>query len=84
MWALEELTIQVINDWGINMYHEFKGDISKIESIVQINAYRIIQEIINNVKKHSRAKNINVSISCNKEILGIVIEDDGVGFDFKK
>ena len=42
--------------------------------------YRIFQEMINNVLKHSRAKNIMVSLRGTFPML-IKVEDDGVGFD---
>lgn len=82
--AIEDIALEVINDYKINMYHEFNGDIEELENVVKITAYRIIQEIINNVKKHSRAKNVNLKVYINKRILSIEIEDDGVGFDFKE
>ena len=43
--------------------------------------YRMIQEILNNILKHSEAKNINISIFREKENIHIQIADDGKGFD---
>ena len=34
-----------------------------------------------NALRHSRAKNINVTLSANEQHLRLVVEDDGVGFD---
>lgn len=45
--------------------------------------YRIIQESINNVIKHSRAKNIFLSVFDDQKKLTIRIADDGIGFDKK-
>lgn len=43
--------------------------------------FSIIQEAINNIRKHARARNVWVRISTNAEHLRFDVEDDGVGFD---
>ncbi|GEM_PF-825101 len=48
----------------------------------QIALYRLMQGALSNVLKHSRARNVKISIgSRNDSVLIMVIEDDGVGFD---
>lgn len=48
---------------------------------VEINLYRVLQELLNNVMKHSKASTVKISILDNKENLYIRFEDDGIGFD---
>ncbi len=43
--------------------------------------FSIIQEAVNNIRKHARAKNIWIRISRDETQLHFSIEDDGVGFD---
>ncbi len=43
--------------------------------------YRVIQEGINNVAKHSRAQRVRVSLKESDHTLVLEIEDDGVGFN---
>ncbi len=43
--------------------------------------FSIIQEAINNIRKHARAQNVWVRVSNNAEHLRFDVEDDGVGFD---
>lgn len=43
--------------------------------------FRIIQESINNILKHSRAKNVLIKIDDNHEKLNILISDNGKGFN---
>lgn len=43
--------------------------------------FSIIQEAINNIRKHARARNVWVRVSTNAEHLRFDIEDDGIGFD---
>lgn len=55
--------------------------VSKIFSPdVQVQLYRITQEVLNNVTKHSRAKLVNIVLRCREDSIEIVIADDGVGF----
>ncbi len=46
--------------------------------------FRIFQEAMNNIIKHSKAKNASFQINKYDDTLVIVIEDDGIGFDFNK
>jgi signal transduction histidine kinase len=43
--------------------------------------YRITQELINNVLKHSEAKNVSLQIGYRDQRIVLMIEDDGKGFD---
>jgi two-component system sensor kinase len=51
---------------------------------LQASAYRMIQELMTNVGKHSKAKRAQVSISSVNGHFQIVVEDDGVGFDLSQ
>src|SRR5699024_10700776 len=48
---------------------------------VQIALYRIVQELLTNAVKHSRASNVLVQCSQNEDRIFITVEDDGIGFD---
>ncbi len=56
---------------------ELNGELSKGD---EINLYRIIQEALNNVVKHSKATTANVSLKITERILHLTIEDNGKGF----
>ncbi|GAA0085525.1 two-component sensor histidine kinase DegS [Clostridium sp. CTA-7] len=56
----------------------------KVEKIIQVATYRIIQEIFNNMKKHSKAKFVELRINYIKDCICIYIQDDGVGFNVKE
>ncbi len=52
---------------------------------IQVGAYRIIREAMNNVKKHARAKSVRLKLRTDKSRkLHILIKDDGNGFDVGK
>ncbi|MCF7616780.1 ATP-binding protein [Bacillus sonorensis] len=50
----------------------------------QLNLYRIVQELLNNAVKHSKAHEILIMLVCIKEKVVLHYEDDGVGFDQDK
>ncbi|WP_194767782.1 ATP-binding protein [Tamlana sp. I1] len=56
----------------------------RLDSLTEINIYRITQEAINNAIKYAESSHILVSLSHSKNILSIVIDDNGKGFDPKK
>jgi len=47
---------------------------------VELAAYRIAQEALNNALQHAQAQNIVVCVRCDREELTLSITDDGVGF----
>jgi two-component system NarL family sensor kinase len=61
----------------------FTGDEVDINLSSQTHLYRIVQELINNIVKHSDAKSASVSISYSKMLLVLKISDDGKGFSFE-
>ncbi len=72
-----------------NLKHTLRIHVSYNESLheniiispsVSLHLYRILQEIIQNIIKHSRATHVQFSISSGPEI-SIKVTDNGVGFD---
>ncbi len=64
----------------INFKHR---DIPELSKEITINLYRIVQEIIHNTIKHSKASILNIELIAidNKVILST--EDNGTGFNYK-
>lgn len=50
----------------------------------KINIFRMIQELLTNVVKHSEAKEVTLQIIKHADALMISIEDDGKGFDSRE
>jgi len=46
--------------------------------------YRVIQEALANIARHSGAKRADISLVYNHEVLQVVIADDGIGFDMNQ
>ena len=48
---------------------------------IEIRLYRICQELVNNILKHSEAKQAEIQLLKTKTHLVLYLEDDGKGFD---
>ncbi len=59
-------------------------DWDAMPNIQKVNLYRIIQEGLQNINKYSKAKNAFVKVKKGHNNIGVVIIDDGVGFDPEK
>ncbi|MEW4923508.1 sensor histidine kinase [Algibacter sp. 2305UL17-15] len=67
----KKLNIEVINI-----------DVEKrIENNIEIQIFRIIQELITNITKHSKASEATIQFSEDENVLNIIVEDNGCGFD---
>ncbi|HSB91721.1 MAG TPA: PAS domain S-box protein [Flavitalea sp.] len=55
-----------------------------LDNDLKLMAYRIIQEQLNNVLKHSKSKMAEITLSVVRKSLNIIIRDDGIGFDQAK
>ncbi len=66
----------------------FSLEIENVDGLVpkenEIHIYRIIQEGLNNVIRHAKAKQVWIKISRTDDAVKILIKDDGKGFDPKK
>lgn len=55
---------------------------SRFTESIEISLYRICQELINNIIKHSEAKAVSVQLLKTKTHLVLVVEDNGKGFEW--
>jgi PAS domain S-box-containing protein len=53
----------------------------RLPSVIELHLFRIIQEAINNITKHARAKLIKLQIQVRSDLVLLKIQDDGQGFD---
>lgn len=51
---------------------------------IQIGFYRLAQETLNNIAKHSRASNVIINLKHKADQVQLSIQDDGRGFDLEK
>jgi signal transduction histidine kinase len=59
-------------------------DILALDTKIEILIFRIFQELLQNILKHAKAKNIEVNLEETSQWLILELVDDGIGFDFKE
>lgn len=78
--AIDKLIKRTIGETSIKIYYETNG-VLEAESIeMEKSIYHIVEEAINNVKKHSKASKLSVSLEVTSIQWTIKIADDGIGF----
>ena len=80
--ALEQISSDI--KWCIYQDEEIRW--KKINRNLKVNLYRILQECVQNIKKHSFASNASIKIEKVDQKLRVQICDNGIGFNknFKK
>ncbi|QNK78514.1 sensor histidine kinase [Winogradskyella sp. PAMC22761] len=59
-------------------------EIDQLPELLLADAYRIVQELINNILKHAEATHADVQLTKHEDHLNIVINDNGKGFKKNK
>ena len=62
----------------VNLYSEGLND--RLDSNLETVLYRVIQECVNNVIKHSSANQLDISLIRDEDGISATIEDNGIGF----
>jgi signal transduction histidine kinase len=88
--ALENFDLEsAISDYCTNMnsVHEaqitfdYLGDTMNSPKLVEVNIFRITQELVTNSIKHADATEINVQLSFRNNTIQLAVDDNGKGFD---
>lgn len=77
--ALTELLNLMTDASPISVNYEFKAE--GIPPAKKIHIYRIAQEIMNNIIKHSKATQVNFTVLRIKNHVELRVADNGIGFD---
>lgn len=86
--VLDQLGLVAAMDWQLQEFQNRSGltfDAHLDESLpvlpedIQIALFRIFQELLTNIIRHSRAKHITVSLNRNERNLVLLVHDDGIG-----
>lgn len=66
---------------GLVIQFETVGEIERLPGEVETAVYRIVQESITNVIRHSHATHVGILLERRDKKLIAIVEDDGIGFD---
>jgi signal transduction histidine kinase len=78
--ALKDLAKTFSSDCGIECSFCSRGLARRIPQNAQNELYRVAQETLCNVRKHSSAHSVSILLSCGSRGVVLAIKDDGQGF----
>ena len=70
--------------YPFNIKVDITGSEQPIDEAVKIAIFRIIQESLNNVIKHSKANNVKIDLNFEEKQIRVLVFDDGEGFNLDK
>lgn len=85
---LDDLGLPAAVEWLVNEFNKNSGitcflaineDELSVDPDKSIAIFRILQEALTNVARHSKAKTVNISLSETNDFIILSIEDDGIG-----
>jgi PAS domain S-box-containing protein len=87
--TLPEAIEEIVDNMGIDSVMKIELNVKnydgeKINDNTKLIFYRIVQEQLNNVLKHSQAKNVIIELSTTLGNTVLTVQDDGIGFDTTK
>jgi two-component system nitrate/nitrite sensor histidine kinase NarX len=78
--ALEDMATRFRQDTGILTFFQHDCDEVNLSPAQEVEVYRIVQEALTNIRKHSRAQTARIMLNGGADgTYKLLIEDDGVG-----
>jgi PAS domain S-box-containing protein len=69
---------------GIKVKFNTLGEMRRLDRQVETTVFRIIQEAVSNIIRHSKARNVELLLRYTKKRIAVTISDDGKGFSQKE
>lgn len=79
--ALKDLAHSVSSSGRVEVAFHSASCAGKLDSTIEVMAYRLIQELVSNALKHAQATKLTIQVTCLGDIVNIIVEDNGKGFD---
>ena len=82
--ALEQLIKAFRQDSDLDIKLKTVGfsEDERLPQDIETTLYRVVQEALTNVVRHARASHVDVVLERRGDVLLVIVEDDGKGFDF--
>ncbi|PIF05137.1 MAG: hypothetical protein CSA36_08305 [Draconibacterium sp.] len=82
--SIKVMTEQISGSGGLNISVNNINVEKRIKNNIEIQIFRILQELMANIIKHARATEAIIQFSEDDNMLNIMIEDNGKGFNLKE
>jgi PAS domain S-box-containing protein len=81
--AVNQICSNLHDRSGINVMFDHVDLDQRYSQQVEVNLYRVTQELLNNILKHASCSKVFVSLMDHGDSVSLTVEDDGVGFDIE-
>ncbi len=82
--ALETFCELIQKSNSLHIELQTYGSFTALQPELCFGVYRIVQELVHNIVKHSGATQVLVALVCQDDLLQLTVEDNGNGFDTGK
>lgn len=79
--ALEDLLEKSLKDTSIEFEFDSFGIESRLEETIEVTIFRVSQELLQNIIKHSKASGVVMQLYKTGNMVILSVEDNGTGFD---
>ncbi|MCZ4244344.1 sensor histidine kinase [Pedobacter punctiformis] len=83
VWAIQDFINRIQQDGTLKIIfkHHLTG---RFNQDIELNVYRIVQEILHNTLKHAKASSLRIVLEENEGVLRLQTTDNGIGFNFQE
>jgi signal transduction histidine kinase len=78
--AIRKAASDLTHNSGIRTQLRLPEALGEIDEESAIAIYRTVQEALHNAARHSRAKNVSITLEQSGDYLGLLVRDNGIGF----
>ena len=78
--ALEWLIATLQDDLKVSTSFELVGDGRRLSPEIELTVFRITQEVISNIRRHSKATKVELTLDYSEDALTLIVSDNGRGF----
>jgi signal transduction histidine kinase len=69
---------------GIEVHLEVRGDAESLSSAQRVAVFRAIQEALSNIREHSGASRVDITVRARRSSIEVRVADDGAGFEVER
>ncbi len=81
--AIADMLEKVFRNADLKYNFEHFGIEKRLDEQIEIGLFRVCQELVSNIIKHAGASQVNVQLFRNAQMVVLLVEDNGKGFDTK-
>ncbi len=82
--AVREFINKISSSGNLKINLEIVGLNNRLENTIENILFRVLQELVNNIIKHSKATEVSIQFIQHEKELTILVEDNGVGFNVQE